>query len=214
MSVEFRYLIVGNPEKLSALVVPPIDFNLVSGDESWPVVIGPTAYTLAPVLTHEVRNPGQLPELQMAEPPRPLDVNYRLWRILALVGLFLLALLYLLFLIYGPGLLRARNKPFAKAVRELSVISRNEKAAGYRDALKVVHGAMRETYGSVVMSEDLDDFFQKYPVFSDCRKIIQAVYDSINAEFYDFSRKESKPLSIENDLLPLCRTCRRLERLA
>lgn len=213
LTVDFRFLIVGNPEKLSALVVPPIYFDLIKEDESWPVVVEPMSYTLSPILTHEARNLGQMPELRPGEPPYLVDTDRRLWRIFIFVVLLVFGTGYLLYLIYGPDLIHLYNRPFAKAVRKLSIISRMTTSdSDYKEALKVIHNALQETYGSVVMTEDLDEFLKAFPVFSDCRKALQAVYDSSNAEFFDYGGATSNRLGIEDDLLPLCRICRRLER--
>ncbi len=211
----FNYLLVGNPEKLTVLVVPSLIFNLSSAKDNWPFVIEPWSYTLSPILPTEARLPGQKPLLQAVEPPPLINTAQRKIRLFFFAVSIAICILYIVFTVFGIHWKNVGNRPFRQAFKSLRKLNRNlNPEQYYRQSLKIFHRAMAQTYGANVMSADLDHFFRQFPVFRPQRQAIEKIYAASNKEFFDKSQEPRISLDVRRDLLPLCRECSRLETQA
>ncbi len=210
--INVRYQIIGNPDKLSALIVPAFYFELISKDDNWPVVIEPWSYVLSPVLLHEDRLAGAEPDLQPAATPVLVPLWNRGLRMFFAGLVALLCIIYLLYQTFFVRYLKGRNLPFAKASKKIGLLCHTSRSNEvYREALQYFHQAVEKSHGSPVFHKDLDSFFHLCPQFQPQTEAITRVYLASNAEFFNLGDKGQNVLSLKNDLLPLCKVCHRLE---
>jgi mxaA protein len=144
-------------------------------------------------------------------PPEPLPVMPHLWRVLA-YGTGLLALLAgWAWRQYGAT---ARNRPFARAYRELRRLARGPLLSGeaQRAAAKRLHRALDETAGHTLFPEQLTEFCLNRPAFAHLREELAGFFAWSRHLF--FAPPELPPAANlpPPRLLELCRRCARAER--
>ena len=205
LRVTFRYLITGNPDNLTGLIVPPMHYLLTSGEKTWPVVVEAFGYSLAPILLHEQRVAGQMPSLVPASAPPMADISVAKRYAWMGAAAMVITALWLVWANWLRGAVPSWRQPFAVAARKLRTLGGD---AHYRQALKTVHGAFNATDGRTVLSTDLDVFFSRHPHLKTEEAQIRRFFDHSNSLFYE--GESTSRLRLREDLIALCRRCHAL----
>ena len=123
------------------------------------------------------------------------------------------ALGYLGYLNGSIAMVRRTNGPFARALRQLKKLSRQETGqAILREANRCLHVAFNETAGRVIFANDLETFFAGNPAFRPLRAQVEAFYSESRRLFFAVDPTESHVSTGIDPLLRLAGRCRDAER--
>jgi len=206
-TIRFAYQLVGSPETVATLLLPPVTLVFEGGGAreeayiaDWPV----TAAPLAPV--HVLARAG-LDVMRSDIAPAAISARGPALRLAAYAFAAALILLHLAYRRYGLAL-PGRRGPFARAYRELRAYAARDDAPAYRAMLQQLHRAFDETAGRSLFAGELDAFFAARPAFAGARREIERFFAASRAEFFGDARGHA----VRIDPLALCRECRRRER--
>jgi mxaA protein len=218
-----EYQVFLAPDKVRVLDIAPLRLRFEHATrsedvrvEGWPVTVAP----LTPLETSARRGLG---DLQPDRAPPLVDTaNIRI-RLLACAVLGLLLLSALATVTFGPPWRAARNRPFARAWRELRQLPNAPDALQWRAACRTLHEAFNRCAGEVLFEPGLDRFVNAHPGFGALRGEIARFMQMSRDEFFgdtagvDHRRAgaDDNGAGAERDtawLVNLCRRCRDAER--
>jgi mxaA protein len=207
------YQLMGSPEEVKLLNLPRIELRLRDGPRSRIEEVPESPFTAAPVTPAYVMGRGGLDELRPDRLPPPVPTGGISARLALYAAGIASILLYLAYARFVNPIIARRNRPFARACRELKRLRRH--AAGrdaLRPALRRVHRAFDETAGAALFAERLDAFFAGQPRFAGLRRAAEEFFRLSRREFFEGGTGGDSD-SLER-LISLCREGRRIERRA
>jgi len=145
--------------------------------EGWPVTVAP----LTPLETSTRRGLG---DLQPDRAPPLVDTATIRIRLLVCAVLGLLLLGTLATVTFGPPWRAARNRPFARAWRELRHLPNQPEPLQWRAACRALHEAFNRCAGEVLFEPGLDRFVNLHPSFGVLRGEIARFMQMSRDEFF------------------------------
>lgn len=213
-TVRLRYQIVNAAQSVVGAGTPPISLRVLGPEGDLPVVIPAWGFTFGPVVTHEDRSAGRMPNLRPALPPTPFETDVRTLRVAAL-GLLALVLIVLIVREHLAGRFAAASgRHFDRAWRRLRRRSRDSNPAdAFTQALVEVHAAFNATAGRAVFRHDLARFFVEHPRFEPVRTPIEAFFSESGKLLYGCNEDTPHGTWSLDRLRDLCRACRDVEQV-
>ena len=212
-SIRLRYQIVNAAESVVGAGTPPLSLRILGPEGDLPVVIPAWGFTFGPVVAHEERTAGRVPNLRPALPPPPFATDTRSARVAAL-GLLALGLIVLIVRERLVGRSAASpGRHFDRAWRRLRPLPRGSNPTdAFAEALVEVHAAFNATAGRAVFEHDLARFFVEHPRFEPVRAPIETFFAESGKRLYGRDEAASDRGSDLDRLRDLCRVCRDVER--
>ena len=170
--------------------------------DAWPV-------TVAPLVPVDVSPRRGLGELQPDVPPPHLDTASARTRLMLFVAAMALLAAHLAVLRFGLPWWQRRDRPFARAWRELRRLPAAPANAAWRDACKQVHAALDATAGAVLFERDVPAFAERHPAFSGLRDDVRRFLQLSRREFFAEGGREPGDAAW---LVGFCRRCRDVEQ--
>jgi|GEM_PF-4040916 len=208
--LELEYQIFNSEPGHTEIFLPGFDLILTTSERTLPVVFHNRPIHMTSVT---VDDPSRSLEFLDLQPPiSPQQVSeFTDW---SKIGLAVLGLCFsFLLVVYIYAVLPwvgKLNGPFSQAVRKMrSLRKTTETRENYHQALRHIHKAFNQTYGKVLLLDDLDSFFQQKPAFSKLRRELTSLF--VHSRAYFFSESETSEWTV-NKILNICRQCRDIER--
>lgn len=203
------YQIFNAPRQLTSITIPQLEFVTRGVANSIPVFFPEWTFTIGPVTPADA---GEAINLQPDREPQPIPVISR--RVRLMIATLLLAGL-LMYSVYRQFLLPRLQRdryPFSKALADLRKLQRlDADPENYRLGLQAFHEAMNATAGWVVFAANLQDFLAANGKFTSLKAELAALYARSQEIFFNNAEVGESATSMQ-ELVDLCRQCRRLER--
>lgn len=205
------YQILNAPRQLKSITIPQLEFLITGDGNSIPVFLPEWSFTAGPITPSDAgENINLLPDRR----PQPIPVSSLRVRLIVWTLLIVCLLMYIVYQrLLLPRLKRARY-PFSEALGELRKLQRRDADPEiYRSGLRAFHAAMNTTAGQVVFTSNLQDFLAANSKFSALKTELAALYTRSQDIFFNNAEVTESDVSLQ-ELVELCRQCRRLERSA
>jgi mxaA protein len=215
----------GRPQADDIRRPPPVGVEDTSGGRAFPQEVRVEGWpvTVAPLTPLEASTRRGLGDLQPDRSPPLVDTATIRIRLLGCAVLGLLLLSALATVVFGPPWRAARNRPFARAWRELRHLPNPPGPLQWRAACRALHEALNGCAGEVLFEPGLDRFVTAHPSFGALRGEIARFMQMSRDEFFGDTagaddrraRADDNGARAERDaawLVNLCRRCRDAER--
>ena len=208
--LELEYQIFNSEPGHAEIFLPGFDLIVTTSERTLPMVFHDRSIRMMSVTEDDPSRSLEFLDLQPPISPQQVSESSSWLKLsFALFGICL----SLLFLIYIYAVLPWVGKlhgPFAQAVRKLRGLRKvaDTKNDSHK-ALKHIHAAFNQTYGKVLLHDDLEIFFQKQPAFRKLRSELTDLFSHSRAVFFDEPKTSEWTI---NELLNICRQCRDIER--
>jgi mxaA protein len=207
--IELQYQVFVSPTAVRTFEMPPFRLRFTGPQRSEDVRVDAWPVTVAPLVPVDASPRHGLGELRPDRAPMPIDDHPLRWRLAALASGALLLLGTLAVIEFGPPWRAARNRPFARAWRQLRDLPSDAADAQWRAGCASMHAALNRSAGEVVFEAGLARFVARQPAFA-------VVHDDL-ARFLRVSRDEffaegTRERGDASWLVALCARCRDIER--
>jgi len=193
------------------LTVPALPLRFRDGDSRIEVEAPAWNFTLTPLIPPKTPDENVALRGDLPPPTYPTGPHQA-----ALAGFLIGITALLLYASWHLGLppFRAINlSPFARAERTLRKLGRRSPSIeDYREALRLVHGAINETAGHTVLAGRLDRFLVEHPEFEGLREQLTAFFQVSQRVFFVSSEPQTPSDYSLDRLKQLCQQCRSIER--
>jgi mxaA protein len=201
--IRVAYQIYKGVRDTEQATIPPLPLRF-SGPEPLEIRTPEWAFTMVPLIPP--KTPDEAVVLRAARPPEPLETEPHRQRLLVGFGGLVLGLGLLAWRRMGGPI---RNRPFARARRELRRLARGTLTPETgRAAARLFHRALDQTAGQAVFAGQLDGFVAARPAYAGLRDDL--------ARFFEFSHRlfftDAEPDWPSGWLEDLCRRCAAAER--
>lgn len=204
------YQVFKSVKQSTQLAIPAVELRFDSPLKSASVSIPAWNFTYNPLI------PGTTPDNQV-NIQSPLKPEYlataSYYPVIFWLILFTLLLsLYLAWIYDKLPFFRRYSGPFARSCQTLTQLgAKPDSKTGNREALLCFHQAINERAGKTVFSENLTDFFQEYPQFSEAKLQTEKLFNYSRQLFFSQSGTQAKAVTTEQ-VLSLCQLYRKIER--
>jgi mxaA protein len=192
------------------LTIPAVELRFDSPLKSVSELIPAWDITYNPLI------PGVTPDnqvnIQGPLKPEYLETSSHYPIIFWLILLTLLLSLYLAWIYDKLPLLQRYTGPFGRSCKTLAQLSVNpDSKASNREAILCFHQAINECAEKTVFTENLTQFFQKYPQFSEAKLQTEKLFNYSRQLFFSQSESQTTVVTTEQ-ILSLCQLYRKIER--
>jgi mxaA protein len=208
--IALTYQVFKGVRETETQAVPALPLRFRHGENSIEVEAPAWNFTLTPLISP--KTPDENVTLRGDLPPPVYPTGQHKTALIGFLTGIVALLIYAAWRLGLPSFLALDASPFARAGRALKKL-RRQPASGevYRQALRLVHGAINETAGYTVFSGRLDRFFIEHPEFDGLREQFEAFFVTSQGLFF-----ASIELDIPSDfaldrLEALCRESRKIE---
>lgn len=209
-TIELDYQIFLAPPEPRLMDLPRVALRFTGEggrEESLRVDLAPV--TVSPLAPADASPRAGLGDLRPDVTPLPVDTAPERWR-LALYGLLALGPLGYLASVHLVGPWRhRRDRPFARAERELARLPLEAPAEQWLGAWRTLHGALDASAGRVLRAEIVDRFLAERPAFASQRGELLSFFERSQALF--FGGQAPQPAD-RQWLRDFCRRCFDIER--
>ncbi len=209
--LELQYQIFNSEPGRAEVFLPGFDLSLTTSERMLPLVFHDLPIKVLSITSDDPSRSLEFLDLQPPVSPQPVS-ELSGWVELGLAVTGLVLSLMLITYVYAvlPWSVK-RAGPFARAVKKLRRLRQTTGTReNYRDVLKTIHEAFNQSYGKVLLFEDLEEFFRQQPSFRKMRRELTELFAHSRAFFFAGSEKRSRwPLT---RLIKICRQCRDIER--
>jgi len=208
--IELEYQIFNSEPGHTEIFLPGFDLYITTSERTLPAVFHDRPIRVMSITEDDPSRSLEFLDLQPPISPQPVS-EFSGWIKLgfAVLGICLSLLLVVYVYAVFPWIERL-NGPFAQAARKIRSL---RKSADMKDAshkaLKHIHTAFNQTYGKVLLHDDLEMFFQKQPAFKKLQQELTSLFVYSRALFFDEPETSERTVS---ELLDICRQCRDVER--
>jgi mxaA protein len=218
--LQLDYQVLFAPTGVRTLEIAPLRLRFEHATRSEELRVEGAPVTVAPLAPLEVSPRRGLGELQPDREPPLIATGAAQMRLLLGAALAGLALCTLALLSVGPPWRAARNRPFARAWRELRRLPARPEPEQWRAACRSLHQALNASAGEVLFEPGLERFIGAHPKFRPERDSI-ARFMQVSREvfFADAAPPGSdagpRPPGDAHEaawLIELCRRCEEAER--
>jgi mxaA protein len=222
--LQLEYQVFFAPASVRTLEIAPLRLRFESATRSEELRVEGAPVTVAPLAPVEVSPRRGLGELQPDRAPALVATAALQTRLVLSAALALAALGALALLRFGPPWHAARNRPFARAWRELRRLPLHPGPEQWRDACRTLHRALNASAGEVLFEPGLERFVSRNPKLRDERDAI-ARFMQLSREVFFAGPAAPAPgaspgapvlradaASNAAWLVDLCRRCRDAER--
>ena len=182
LALEYQVFLA--PSSVRVLEIAPLRLRFEHATRSEDVRVEGWPVTVAPLTPPEASTRRGLGELQPDLPPPLIETASIRRRLLGSAVLGLLLLGALATLSFGPPWRAARNRPFARAWRELRCLPAQPGAGQWRAACRTLHAALNGCAGEVLFEPGLDRFVAAHPAFAVLRGDIARFMQLSRDEFF------------------------------
>ena len=207
--LELQYQVFVSPSAVRTFEMPPFRLRFTGPQRSEDVRVDAGPVTVAPLVPVDASPRHGLGELRPDREPPLIDDRAIRLRLAAFAFGALLLLGTLAVIEFGPPWRAARNRPFARAWRQLRDLPPEAAGAQWRAACANVHAALNRSAGEVVFEAGLARFIARQPAFAAVRHDLARFLKLSRDEFFAESVRESGDASW---LVALCARCRDIER--
>ncbi len=220
--LQLEYQVFFAPPSVRTLDIAPLRLRFENPTRSEELRVEGSPVTVAPLVPLEVSPRRGLGELQPDHAPPLVATAAAQTRLAIGAALALLALTALMLLTFGPPWQAARNRPFARAWRELRRLPPNPEPEQWRDACRTLHRALNASAGEVLFEPGLERWARANPKLLQERDAI-ARFMRLSREVFFADVAGPTPsasasagsVGAASDaawLVDLCRRCRDAER--
>jgi mxaA protein len=207
--IELQYQVFVSPGVVRTFEMPPFRLRFSGRERSEDARVDAWPVTVAPLVPMDVSPRHGLGELRPDRAPPLIDDRAIRLQLAACAAGILLALGSLLVIGFGPPWRAARNRPFARAWRQLRDLPPAAAGAPWRAACASVHAALNRSAGEVVFESGLDRFIARQPGFAAVRADLARFLQLSRGEFFAEATPDGGDAAW---LVGLCRRCRDIER--
>jgi len=163
----------------------------------------PWSFTLTPVIPPEVADDDL--ELRPPLPVEPASTTKTVDRLLLwLTGALITVLLWIL----RAFIRRRRARPFAVAARRVhSMLAKSQDTDTLREATRILHRALDQTFGETLFAGEIDRFCTSHPSFSPLRDRLASFFVESQHLFFDPGATQSNDPAKRDWLNDLARRC-------
>lgn len=208
--LELEYQIFNSESDHTEIFLPGFDLIVTTSERTLPMIFHDRLIRMMSVTEDDSSRSLEFLDLQPPISPQQVsELSGWLKLGFALLGIFLSLLLVVYIYAVLPWVGKLHG-PFAHATKNLRSL---RKAADTKNsshaALKYIHAAFNQTYGKVLLHDDLEIFFQKQPAFRKLQPELTKLFTHSRAVFFDELGTSRLTVS---ELLKICRQCRDIER--
>ena len=182
--------------------VPPLTLR-TTGPAPQVFETPPWSFTLTPVIPPEVADDDL--EVRPTLPVEPASTTKAVNRLLLwLTGTLLIVLLWVI----REFLRRRRARPFALAAKKVhSMLANSQDADTLREAARILHRALDQTFGETLFAREIDRFCASHPSFSPLRDRLASFFVQSQDLFFDPGASQSHDPGTRDWLKDLARRC-------
>ncbi len=163
--LQLEYQVFFAPPSVRTLEIAPLRLRFEHATRAEELRVEGAPVTVAPLAPPEVSPRRGLGELQPDRAPPLIDTSAAQIRLLVGAALALLAMGTLALLSFGPPWRAARNRPFARAWRELRRLPARPDPLQWQAACRSLHRALNASAGEVLFEPGLERFIGANPRF-------------------------------------------------
>jgi len=209
--IDFTYQVFKGVRDAETQTVPALPLRFRQGDSHIEVEAPAWNFTLTPLISPKTPDENVTLRGDLPPPVYPTERHET-----ALFGFLIGIAAPLMYAAWRLGLPPFRTfvaLPFARAARALKKLHRQPPSGEvYRQALRLVHGAINETAGYTVFAGRLDQFFIEHPEFGGLREQFEAFF-AVSQRLFFASIEPDIPSDFAlTGLEKLCRESRKVER--
>lgn len=208
--MELEYQIFNSESGHAEIFLPGFDLIVTTSERTLPMVFHDRSIRMMSVTEDDSSRSLDFLDLQPPISPQKVSV-FSGWLKLgfAILGAFLSLLLVIYIYAVLPWVGKLHG-PFSQAVRKLRGLRKvaDTKNDSHK-ALRHIHAAFNQTYGKVLLHDDLEIFFQEQSAFRKLQPELTKLFIHSRAVFFDEPKTSEWTI---NELLNICRQCRDIER--